>query len=171
MIKTVVQEAINKQIMREMYSANLYFSMSAYYNSINLNGFANWMHIQAEEEMTHAIKFFDYLLDRGGEVKMEMIPAPTLKWDSALAAFENAYEHEQQVTAWIYELADLAIAERDHATNSLLQWFIDEQVEEEATASEIVDRLKLVGNERTGLFILDNELKARVFVPPVATKA
>ncbi|MFP4369416.1 MAG: ferritin [Candidatus Kapaibacterium sp.] len=161
MIKEIIQEAINRQIVREMYSSNLYLAMAAYYASINLNGFANWMHVQAEEETQHALKFYDYLIDRGGQVKIGRIEAPPSQWDSPLHAFQNALEHEQKVTQWIYELADLAIDERDHATSSLLQWFIDEQVEEEATTGEMVDRLKLAGDSKGGLFMLDNELKQR----------
>ncbi|MFW6276718.1 MAG: ferritin [Bacteroidota bacterium] len=161
MIKEIIQEAINRQIVREMYSSNLYLAMAAYYASINLNGFANWMHVQAEEETQHALKFYDYLIDRGCQVKIGRIEAPPSQWDSPLHAFQNALEHEQKVTQWIYELADLAIDERDHATSSLLQWFIDEQVEEEATTGEMVDRLKLAGDSKGGLFMLDNELKQR----------
>ena len=161
MIKKTVQDAINQQIVREMYSSNLYLSMAAYYASQNLNGFAKWMHIQAQEEMTHALKFFDYLLARGGSPVIGAIAAPQTQWDSPLQAFENAYEHEQLVTSWIYELVDLAIAEKDHATNALLQWFVSEQVEEEANTSMIVDKLKLIGNNSQGLFMMDNELGAR----------
>lgn len=168
MIKQTVQDAINKQITREMYSSNLYLAMAGYYKSINLNGFANWMRVQAQEEMMHALKFFDYVLERGGEVKIGEIPAPPSKWDSPLAAFEDAYKHEQLVTSWINELADLAIKESDHATGILLQWFINEQVEEESSASEIVERLRMAGDSKGGLFMLDSEMKTRQFVPPPA---
>ncbi|MCX6154247.1 MAG: ferritin [Candidatus Kapabacteria bacterium] len=166
MIKTTVQEAINQQIVREMFSSNLYLSMSAYFHSINLPGFANWMHVQAQEETTHAIKFFDYLLARGGIVTLGVIDAPELSWESPLAAFEAAYEHEQKVTSWINEIADLAFAEKDHPTNVLIQWFINEQVEEESNASDIVARMRLAGHDRSSMFFLDNELKQRKFVPP-----
>lgn len=161
MLKKVIEDAINQQIVREMYSSNLYLAMSAYFASINLKGFANWMHVQAEEEMMHALKFFDYVIDRGGKVKIGQIAAPPSEWESPLAAFEDALRHEQLVTGWINELADLAFSEKDHATSSMLQWFIDEQVEEEATTSEIVERLKLIGDSKGALFFLDNELKAR----------
>ncbi|HOK14706.1 MAG TPA: ferritin [Candidatus Kapabacteria bacterium] len=165
MIKKVIEDAINQQIVREMYSSNLYLAMSAYFASINLNGFSNWMHVQAEEEMMHALKFFDYLIDRGGKVKIGQIAAPPSEWESPLAAFEDALRHEQLVTGWINELADLAFNEKDHATSSMLQWFIDEQVEEEATTGEIVERLKLIGDSKGALFFLDNELKQRKSEP------
>jgi ferritin len=166
MIKKAVQDAINKQISREMYSSNLYLAMAGYYKSINLNGFANWMRVQAQEEMMHALKFFDYILERGGITQIGEIQAPPSKWDSPLTAFEDAYKHEQLVTEWINELADLAIKEGDHATGILLQWFINEQVEEEASASEIVERLRMAGDSKGSLFMLDSELKTRQFVPP-----
>lgn len=165
MIKKVVEEAINQQIIREMYSSNLYLSMAGYYHSINLNGFAHWMRLQAQEEMAHALKFFDYLLERGGDARVGQIAAPPTQWDSPLAAFEASYEHEKLVTAWINELADLSFKESDHATSILLQWFISEQVEEESTVSDIVGRLKLTKDNSSGIFMLDNELKTRVLTP------
>ncbi len=161
MIKKVMQDAINKQIAKEMFSSNLYLSIAAYFHSINLNGFAHWMRLQAQEEMTHALKFFDYLLDRGGNVQIGSMDAPASKWKSPLDGFEASYNHEQSITQSINELADLAAKEGDHATTILLQWFITEQVEEEATVSEIVDRIKLAGDSAGGLFFLDNELKQR----------
>ena len=168
MISETMQNAINKQIIREMYSSNLYLSMAAYYASINLNGFSNWMRIQAEEELAHALKFFDYVLDRGGNVALGAIDAPQVKWDNEVAPFEDAYAHEQNVTAWINELMDLAHSEKDYAAISFFNWFIDEQVEEEKNASEILDRLSLTHSSPASLFLLDNELKQRVFVPPTA---
>ena len=168
MIKKVVQDAINEQIVKELYSSNLYLSMAAYYRLINLNGFANWMRIQVQEEMFHAMKFFDYLLERGGEAKIGVINAPPTKWKSPLDVFVAAQKHEESVTESINKLATLAMKENDYATNILLQWFITEQVEEESTVSEIVERLKLAGDSKSSLFMLDSELKTRVFVPPVA---
>ncbi len=161
MIKQIVQDAINDQITRELYSSNLYLAMAAYYHSMNLNGFANWMRIQAQEEMDHALKFFDFLLDRGGDVVIGQINSVDSSWKSPLAAFEFALEHEIKVTGWINDLADLTIKERDHATHILLQWFITEQVEEESTTNEIVERMKLAGDSMSGLFLLDSELKQR----------
>ena len=170
MIQKVLEDAINQQIAREMYSSNLYLSMAGSFHSINLNGFANWMRVQAQEEMAHALKFFDYLLDRGGNVRIGEIAAPENIWKNPLDGFQASYEHEQKVTQWINEIADLAVKEGDHATQVLLQWFITEQVEEEATVSDIVARLRLAGDSSGSLFMLDNELKTRVFVPP-PTKA
>lgn len=161
MITQVMQDAINKQISREFYSANLYLAIAAYYHSMNLNGFANWMRIQAQEEMQHGMKFFDYLLDRDGKVEIGTIDSPPTEWKSPLDAFENALEHEKTITKHINELADLAFEQKDHATSNLLQWFVDEQVEEEATTGEIVDRLKLAGDAKSPLFMLDSELKGR----------
>lgn len=161
MITKVMQDAINEQITREFYSANLYLAIAAYYHSMNLNGFANWMRIQAQEEINHGMKFFDYLLDRDGKVKIGVIEEPPVEWDSPLHAFESALEHEKKITSHINDLADLAFEQKDHATSNLLQWFVDEQVEEEATTGEIVDRLKLAGDAKSPLFMLDSELKTR----------
>jgi ferritin len=168
MIKKTVEDAINKQIKREFYSANLYLSMAAYFHSLNLNGFANWMRVQYQEENAHALKFFDYLISRNGEPQIGIIEQPPIKWDSPVDAFENALKHEQQVTQWINELADIALNEHDHASNIFFQWFITEQIEEESNATDITERLKLTGDSKGGLFMIDNELKARVFVPPPA---
>lgn len=164
MIKNNLLEAINEQIVAEMFSSNLYLSMAAYFQTINLNGFANWMRIQAQEEMTHALKFFDYILQRNSQPKIGAIESPQVHWDSPLACFQDAYLHEQKITQQISNLADLALKEADHATWIMLQWFITEQVEEEATSNEIVDRLTLAGDSKGGLFMLDNELKQRKFV-------
>lgn len=163
MMKDVIQDALNAQINREMYSSNLYLAMSAYYASINLNGFAHWMRIQAQEEMDHAMKFFDYMIDRGANVVIDKIDAPKLKWDSPLDAFEASFKHEQFISENINKLADIAIKENDYATNNLIQWFVNEQVEEEANVDEIVSRMKMLGGFEGGLFMMDNELKQRVF--------
>lgn len=163
MIKEIMQEAINEQIIKELYSSNLYLSMAAYYHSLNLNGFANWMRVQAQEENAHAMKFFNYLLERGGSPRIGAIPAPPHKWEGVLQGFETALDHERIVTQSINALADLAIKEGDHATHILLQWFITEQVEEESTACEMVDRIKLAGDSPGGLFFLDSEVKQRKF--------
>lgn len=169
MIKKNIQKALNKQINAELYSAYLYLSMSAYFQSINLAGFANWMRVQALEEMTHADKFYNFIVERGGRVELEAIEAPPKEWASPLAVFENAYKHEQKVTSMINDLVDLAIKEKDHASNIFLQWFVTEQVEEEASADEVVQKLKLAGDKGSGLFMLDGELSKRVFTPPAAT--
>lgn len=166
MIKNKVQDALNYQLNREMYSAYLYLSMSAYFQSISLKGFANWMYIQAQEEMVHAMKFYNFIIQRGGRVILTDIEAPQKEWDSPLDAFENVYQHEQKVTGLIHDLVNLAIAEKDHATNNFLQWFVDEQVEEEESSSEVTEKLKLIGDGTAGMFMLDNDLGQRVFMPP-----
>jgi len=165
-IKNKVQDALNYQLNREMYSAYLYLSMSAYFQSISLKGFANWMYIQAQEEMVHAMKFYNFIIQRGGRVILTDIEAPQKEWDSPLDAFENVYQHEQKVTGLIHDLVNLAIAEKDHATNNFLQWFVDEQVEEEESSSEVAEKLKLIGDGTAGMFMLDNDLGQRVFMPP-----
>ena len=170
MIKERIQDALNEQINAELYSSYLYLSMSAYFESINLKGFASWMRVQTQEELVHAMKFYDYLIERGGKVVLSSIESPPTEWPSPLAIFENAYQHEQKVTGLINELVDLAIAEKDHATNIILQWFVSEQVEEEASADEVVQKIKLMGDARGGIFMLDRELAQRVFTPPTATQ-
>jgi len=166
MIKAKMEKAINYQINREIYSAYLYLSMSAYFVNINLKGFASWMRIQVQEELAHAMKLYDYLGERGGRISLAAIENPPREWDSPLKVFEQVYSHEQNVTAMINDLVNLAIAEKDHATNSFLQWFVNEQVEEESSASEVLERLKLAGKDAGGLLMLDNELGNRVFAPP-----
>ncbi len=166
MINKEMEKAINDQINAELYSAYLYLSMSAYFESISLKGFANWMRVQAMEEQTHVKRFYDYLLDRGGRVILSEIKAPPVEWDSPLAAFEHLLEHEQYVTSLINNLVDLAIRLKDHATNSFLKWFVDEQVEEEASADEIIQSLRLNENNPGGLFLIDKDLAQRTFVPP-----
>ena len=161
MIKESVQAALNGQLNSELYASYYYLSMSAYFHAINLTGFASWMRTQAQEELMHAMKVYDFINDREGEVALTTIAAPKRQWDNSQAAFEDAYQHEKAVTAQIYDLVDLSLKERDHATNTFLQWFVTEQVEEEATASDIVNKLKLVGNDGNGLFILDRDLGTR----------
>ena len=170
MIKEKIQDALNKQINAELYSSYLYLSMSAFFESINLKGCANWMRVQTQEELVHAMKFYDYLIERGGKVILSSIESPPTEWPSPLAIFEQAYQHEQKVTGLINGLVDLAIAEKDHATNNFLQWFVSEQVEEEASADEVVQKIKLMGDARGGIFMLDRELAQRVFTPPTATQ-
>jgi ferritin len=167
MLNKKMQEAINSQINAEIYSSYLYLSMSAYFESINLSGFASWMRAQAQEEMVHAMKFYDYVNERGGRVILGPIEAPPSEWESAVSVFDATYQHEQKVTGLINDLVDLAIEEKDHATNNLLQWFVSEQVEEEASASGVLNKAKLTGDAPGGLFMLDQELGARVFTMPV----
>ncbi|MDK2795151.1 MAG: ferritin [Archaeoglobaceae archaeon] len=158
-----VVRALNQQLNREIYSAYLYLSMSAYFESIGLKGFAGWMRAQWHEELMHAMKFFDYISSRGGRVELFAIEEPPKSWESPLSAFEHALEHEMKVTKLIDELVDLAIVEKDHATFNMLQWFVGEQVEEEKTFREIVERLKMLKDEKSALFLLDAELGQRKF--------
>jgi ferritin len=168
MLKENVQEALNEQLNAELYSSYLYLSMSAYFQSVELKGFANWMRVQAQEELMHAMKFYDYVNERGGRVILKEIATPQTEWDSPKAAFEHVYQHEQKVTGLIGNLVELAIKEKDHATNNILQWFVTEQVEEESSAKEGLEKIKLVGNESSGLLLLDQELAQRVFTPPTS---
>ena len=160
-IKDKVTKAINKQINAELYSSYLYLAMAAYFEAKNWSGFGHWMRLQANEENTHAMKFFDYVLERGGEVVLEDIKAEDASWKTPLEVFEAVYTHELKVTALINDLLKVARQEGDAATESALKWFIDEQVEEEAHAKQIVDKLKLIKDSANGLFMLDHELGER----------
>ena len=166
MLNKEMEKALNAQVNAEMYSAYLYLSMSAYFQSKSLGGFASWMSVQAQEEMVHAMKLYDFINERGGRVILELIEAPPTEWDSPLATMEAVYEHEQKVTGLINELVELALEKHDHATNIFLQWFVSEQVEEEDSANDVVEKIKLMGDARGGLFMLDRELGQRVFTPP-----
>jgi len=158
--KTMVQ-AVNGQINAELYSSYLYLSMAAWFETQNLRGFAKWMRVQAKEEHAHAMKFFEYVVERGGTVALEAIEAPPAKWTSPLAAFEATLKHEQKVTALIDALAGVAEKEKDRASTIFLQWFISEQVEEEANATQIVETLKMIKESVGGLFQLDHHLGKR----------
>lgn len=162
MISKKIEDALNKQINEELYSAYLYMSMASHFDAANLPGFGNWMKTQAEEEMAHAYRFYHYINERGGRAILGAIAAPPTEWESPLKAFEDALNHERHITACINGLVDLAIAEKDHASNSMLQWFVNEQVEEEATAEEILEKIKLVGDSGQALYMLDKELGVRV---------
>jgi ferritin len=164
MIKAKVEEALNKQVNAEFYSAYLYLSMSAYFKNMNLTGFANWMMIQAMEESTHALKFYNFLLERGGKVKLTKIETPEHTWKNIIEVFQATLAHEQKVTAMINNIVDIATKEKDNATLNVLQWFVNEQVEEEANAEEILQQLKLIKGEGQGILLLDREFKTRVFV-------
>ncbi|WP_027720483.1 ferritin [Maridesulfovibrio zosterae] len=168
MSNKVLEKALNEHLNAELYSAYLYLSMSAYFSNIGLSGFANWMRVQAQEEQFHAMKFYDYINERGGCVKLTAIDAPEIKWENPLACIEAVLEHEQKVTALINHLVDLAIEERDHATNIFLQWFVTEQVEEEDNVNDVLSKVRLIEGKGNGMFIMDKELGARVFTPPVA---
>jgi ferritin len=161
MLKQKLEKAINKQINAELWSAYLYLSMSAYFESINLNGFANWMRVQAQEEVNHAMRFYNHVVERRGRVTVSAIAAPPTTWKSPLHAFDEAFKHEQKVTGMIDELATMAAAEKDNAMASMLKWFIDEQVEEELSTDTIVQKLKMIGTNTGGLFMLNHELGER----------
>jgi ferritin len=166
MIGKKMEEALNGQINAELYSAYLYLSMEAYFECENLAGFSNWMRIQTQEELVHAMKIYDYVAERGGRVVLRAIEQPPAKWDSPLGVFEAVYEHEQKVTGLINDLVNLAVEEKDHATNSFLQWFVTEQVEEEDNASTVLGQLKLIKDSPQALFMMDKEMGQRVFTPP-----
>jgi ferritin len=157
-------KALQEQVNAEMYSAYLYLSMSARCESMNLRGCANWLRVQAGEEMTHAMKIYDYIIERGGEMELRAIEKPPSTWDSPLDIFKQAYEHEVKVTGMINNLVNIAQEEKDHATNNMLQWFVSEQVEEEASADDIVQKLRMVGNDKRGLLMIDRDLAGRTSV-------
>ena len=167
MIGKKMEKALNEQINAELYSAYLYLSMVAYFESVNLTGFATWMRAQTQEEMMHAMKIYDFINERGGRVILTAIETPPSEWNSPLAAFEAAYAHEQLVTGRINDLVNLAVEEKDHATNAFLQWFVNEQVEEETSADNVVQNLKMAQNAPGALFMIDHELGQRVFTSPV----
>ena len=171
MLSERITEALNKQINNEIYSAYLYLSMSAHSTFIGLKGFANWFMVQYQEEMVHAMKIYDYIHAQGGQVKLMAVAQPPTEFGSPLEMFEKTLEHEKFVTKCINDLVDLAIEEKDHASNIFLQWFVTEQIEEEANDNEIISKLKLVGKEVNGLFMIGKELAARVFTPPATSKA
>jgi ferritin len=161
MLSQKVQDAINEQIKNEIFSAYLYLSMSAHFEAQNLPGFAKWTRLQYEEEMSHAMKFFDYVHERGGHVTLKAIDQPRAEWKTSLEVFEQVYSHEQHVTALIHALYETALAEKDYATQILLQWYITEQVEEEKNASGIVDQLRLIDAHGTAVLMLDHRLGKR----------
>ncbi|HEY1014216.1 MAG TPA: ferritin [Herpetosiphonaceae bacterium] len=161
MLSPAVQDALNEQVNHEFESAYIYLSMAAYCDSINLPGAAHWMRLQWQEELTHATKLFDFISDRGGRALLKAIPQPPTEFGSALEVFETALGHERKITALINQLYDLAVRERDYPTQSLLQWFVNEQVEEEKSATEVVEKLRLIGEQGAMLFMLDQQLAAR----------
>ncbi len=167
MISEKMNTALNKQVNAEMYSAYLYLAMQAYFQRLNLKGFVNWMNIQVQEEMAHAKGLYDYIQERDGEIILEAIEKPESNWNSPLEVFEAIYKHEQHVTALINQLADIADETKDRAAALFLQWYIKEQVEEEASVSGVLETLKMIKSDTHALLLLDKELMARVFNPPV----
>jgi ferritin len=166
MLNTKMEKALNAQLNAEFYSAYLYLSMAAYFESTNLAGLANWMRIQFQEEQFHGTRFFDFILERGGKVELASIDKPEKSWGSPVAAFEATLAHEQKVTGLINDLVYLARDERDNASEIFLQWFVKEQVEEESTADTILGKLKLSEGSPHALLMIDQELGSRVFTPP-----
>ncbi len=161
MISEKMQVALNEQLNKELFSSYLYKSMAAYFEDKNYTGMAHWMKMQAEEEHIHATKLYDFIIKVGSRVRLKAIDEPQFEWASPKAAFEAAYEHEQFISKNINDLLDLAIDERDHATSTFLHWYVDEQVEEEANAAEIVRNFEMVEDSKGGLFLLDRELANR----------
>jgi ferritin len=164
MISKQMAEALNDHLNKELYSAYLYMSMSSHSHHIGLKGFANWFDIQVQEELLHVQRAYGYLLDQGTKVILEAIDKPPTEFKSAVDLFETTLNHEKQVTARINELVGLANKENDYATSNMLQWFVGEQVEEETSVGDIIQRLKLVGNDGTGLLMIDKELSARILM-------
>ena len=161
MLGEKVESALNAQFNAELYSSYLYLSMNAFFKSSNLDGFANWMYQQAKEELIHAMKFYDFINQRGGRVIPAAIAAPPSEWESPLAVFEVTLAHEQKVTGLINDLVDITNEARDHATQIFLQWFVTEQVEEEESAGSVLEQLKLLQGNKNGLFMVDRELAKR----------
>ena len=161
MISEKMTKELNSQINKEMFSSYLYLSMSAWFESINHDGFAKWMQMQAQEEYGHAMKIYGYMNDQGARIELGAIEKPQVEWKNPLEAFEAAFAHEQFITKSINDLVNIAIDEKDHATNIFLHWFVEEQVEEEAAADDIVQKLKMVGESKNGIFMLDRELGRR----------
>jgi Ferritin-like protein len=161
MIPKTIQDATNEQINKELYSSYLYLSMAAYFENKNLPGFAKWLHVQADEEREHGMKFYQHLVDRGGRVLLKGIAAPRTDWKSNLDVFKEAQSHEAAVTASINNLYELALKEKDYPAQVLLQWYITEQVEEEKNAAEIVQQLELIDAHGTAVLMLDHQLGKR----------
>jgi len=161
MLNKKLESAINDQIQRELASAYIYLSMATYFEANTLPGFANWMRMQFHEEQAHALKFFDYVYDRGGEVKLQPIEGPPTEFESPIDVFEQTLAHEQYVTSHINDLYTLALEERDYPSQTLLQWYIDEQVEEEKNAGDILDMLKMVESNPHAMLMMDRELRDR----------
>jgi len=167
MLSKKMEKMINDQMSFEIYSGYIYLAMGAYMDSLDLPGFANWMKVQWEEEFFHAKRMYAYLVGRGGRPSFAVVPVPPVEWKSVKAAFEHALEHERIVTGRINDIMTAAIKENDHATSSFYKWFVDEQVEEESNVQTIIKQLKLMNESGQGMFMMDKDLAARVFVPPV----
>jgi ferritin len=169
MMNERMEKAINEQIKWELYSSYLYLSMCSWYESVGLKGFAQWERVQAQEELAHAIRFFDYVIARGGRAILQTVDAPPSSWESVADAFSFQLDHEITVTGKINKLVEIALEVHDHASYTMLQWYVSEQIEEEANAKEILDKIRTVEKEGGAgiLYMLDKELGARIFTPPV----
>ncbi|WP_372370726.1 ferritin [Candidatus Uabimicrobium sp. HlEnr_7] len=161
MLNDQLQEALNRHMNSEFFSSYMYLSMAAYFDSIHYKGFAHWAQEQANEELGHAMKMYQYILDKGGKIVLLPIEGPPTTWDSCLGAFEEVYKHEQKVTQQINSLYEICQENKDYATQTFLHWFITEQVEEESMSSEIVERIKLAGNSNSAVLLIDSELGSR----------
>ena len=170
MISKNLENAINEQINFEFYSAYTYLAMSAYAEEIDFPGAANFFKIQAQEELDHARKMYDYLFQKGGKVVLEAIEKPKAEFDNLLNIFEEGLKHEQTVTKRIYNIANIALDEKEHATMSFLSWFVDEQVEEEENFTNLVKKIKRASGNKANLYMIDDELATRVYTPPVPAK-
>jgi len=164
MISKKMENSLNIQLNHEFFSAYLYLNMSAYASANGFNGCARWFNSQYQEETAHAMKLFKYLEDQGAQIDLEDIKVAKVEYSSIIDVFEKALEHERKMTNWLNNLSDQAMKEKDHATYNLLQWYVTEQVEEEASFSEIIDQMKIVGGDGYGLYAIDKELGVRVFV-------
>jgi ferritin len=163
MLSKKVQKELNNQVNAEIYSAYLYLSMSSYCETLSLGGFANWMRVQFQEEMSHGLKIFDYINERGGQALLSAIDKPETSWKNIVDVFENVVKHEKLVTSLIHKLVEVARSEKDYATENMLQWFVNEQVEEEANAEQLLEDVKRIDGKGQGLLMLDRELRQRVF--------
>ena len=168
MLSNQLLDALNDQVNFEFYSSYTYLAMAAYAESVDLSGVANFFRVQAQEEMSHAMKFYDYIFQKGGMVKLEAIEKPKVEYNNIIEVFETGFNHEQTVTRRIYKLADIATAEREHATMSLLKWFVDEQVEEENNFQTILKKVRRLEGNPAAMYMLDEELATRVFTTPTS---
>ncbi len=166
MINEKVGKILNEQVNKELYSAYLYLSMSAYFSDLGLLGFANWMRVQTQEETANAMLIYDFLIDRGEKVILKTVETPPNVWNNPLHVMEEVLKHEIYVTSLINNIVSIAEEVKDRATMSYMNWFVDEQVEEEANAQEIIAKLKLIGDDKSALYLLDKDLSARIFTPP-----
>lgn len=165
MLSAKMQKALNTQLNEELFSSYLYLSMAAHFEAKNLKGFANWFRLQSQEEQMHGMKFFDFILQKGGKVTLTQIGDPKTEWKLLMEVFKETLKHEQKITGLINKLVDAAITEKDYATHTFLQWFVTEQVEEEASVEELIQKLEMIGDNKSGLYMFDNELGTRAAAP------